>query len=296
MNARNMRIWLSMSVVALTAVCVAPASAGDAIGTVVDAQGSVEFGRADIWSPAGVGMQVQMRDILRTGPTGRVRVFLTDGSIVTLGTDTTLHLQAYRHVPGERQAWAQLLLEVGKVHAQVGDGYVTEDASFEIETPTAVTRVTGTAFVMSYDRVGELSEVMGHEGQVAVFSTLDRVGRGVAITASELTQISRGQLPTRAEPVDEVVYRQRLKDFEFVGRGGSLVIGNDLLSTATVDAGATADALQEVTPPPTAAHGERGGLPGDDDDLTGRDRDVGSVLEQPPSAIMGGPGELGIQF
>src|SRR5439155_35117 len=80
--------------------------------------------------------------------------------------------------------------------------YKTPGSSFELETPTAVAGVRGTAFIVDYDEVRKVTLV------VSLFDVVCVRARGVAgpvvcLTPRRYTEVREGKLPSVAATIDE---------------------------------------------------------------------------------------------
>ncbi len=214
----------------LLLLLLAPAGAAMAqgVGTIVDVDGTAELGRGGTWTPIAIGSTVDIGDTLRTAQPGRLRVVFTDGTVIAVGDASEAQISAPLFDPRQRGTHALLRLNSGRMRALVSPRYRERDAVFEIETATAIARVRGTEFVITYDPVAEVTDVVGVTGQVAVHSVLDRVGRGVIITPQHITHVSRGRFPTPPLPLDQTIFRQYLDGLEFIGDGRpeSIAIGD----------------------------------------------------------------------
>jgi FecR-like protein len=100
-------------------------------------------------------------DLLQTEHTGRVRATLTDGSILSLGSDTSLHV--VQHDATTQQT--SLELNYGKVRSQV-QKITQPGGKYEIKTPNAVIGVIGTHFLTEYE--ANTTTVTCYEGQLSV--------------------------------------------------------------------------------------------------------------------------------
>jgi len=88
---------------------------------------------------------LQWNDLLKTQHTGRLRVGLTDGSMLSLGSDS--QLKVVQHDTASQQT--SLEMNFGKLRSQVVK--VTQPGGkFEVKTPNAVIGVIGTDFYVSY--------------------------------------------------------------------------------------------------------------------------------------------------
>jgi len=216
-----MRRRSMMALMALVALAVLAGSArAQDVGSVADLQGGLDIGRDTTWTPAAIGVPIQLHDELRTAKGGRAVVVFRDGSVLVQVFD-----------PAQSLYQSTLKLLRGKVRALVSDYYKQPRSQFRIETHTAVSGVRGTEFVVTFDPIADVSDVVGVEGQVEVHSVLDPINRGVFVTRMELTRVARGKLPTPVRRLDEPVFRQYLEGLEFIGDGRpeSMVHNNGVL-------------------------------------------------------------------
>ena len=88
---------------------------------------------------------LQWNDLLKTEHAGRMRVGLTDGSILSLGSDS--ELKVVQHDTASQQT--ALEMNFGKIRSQVVK--ITQpNGKFEVKTPNAVIGVIGTDFYVGY--------------------------------------------------------------------------------------------------------------------------------------------------
>jgi FecR protein len=105
--------------------------------------------------------ELQWNDFLRTEHSGRVRATLTDGSILSVGSDSELHV--VQHDGSTQQT--SLELTYGKVRSQV-QKITQPGGKYEIKTPNAVIGVIGTDFLAEY--ATNKTTVICYEGSVSV--------------------------------------------------------------------------------------------------------------------------------
>lgn len=86
---------------------------------------------------------VQWNDLLQTSPSGRLRVGLRDGSILSLGSSS--QMRVVQHDPVAQQTTLEILF--GRLRSQVVK-LTQPNAKFEVRTPTAVAGVIGTDFLL----------------------------------------------------------------------------------------------------------------------------------------------------
>ena len=262
------------------------------IGTIAEVEGTAEIGRASTWAPAQAAAPIHAGEQLRTGRPGRMRVILQDESVLNLGDDSHVIVDEQVLDPGRGVFRSSVRLTRGKVRVLVSPNYQRAQAIFSIETATAVSSVRGTEFIVVADPVAELTGVVGVTGTVKVHSILDRSGRGVFVTAHEVTTVPRGTFPTRPRYLDEATFRQYIEGLEFAGAGRpeSLIAAKPLIANvppedravaASIPAGPGAPEPRRIVP---AMPGE---LP---------QPDVADLLMQPPDVLRNVRGKLGIEF
>jgi hypothetical protein len=261
------------------------------VGNIADLESTTEIGRAGAWTAAVLGAAVREGDEVRTDRTGRARVVLQDGSVLNVGNDSHVMIEKLTLQPDKGAVRSLIRLLKGKLRPVVSDAYLRPGAVFEIETPAAVAGVRGTEFVITYDPVAEVSEVVGVTGTVRVHSVIDRVGHGVLITAQELTFVALGHFPTAPQRIQDTLFRQYIEGLEFIGGGRpeSLTLGHPLLAGSQVP---PADQAAASPAPPTAARALTPLVPGEPpfDPPT-----FSGSTGQPPGALRP-TGDLGIQF
>jgi hypothetical protein len=105
--------------------------------------------------------ELQWNDLLKTEHSGRVRAGLTDGSILSLGSDSELRI--VQHDATSQQT--SLEMNYGKVRSQV-QKLTQPGGKFEMKTPNAVIGVIGTDFYVGYE--ANKTSVICYEGQLSV--------------------------------------------------------------------------------------------------------------------------------
>jgi hypothetical protein len=110
---------------------------------------------------ASVKEVLDWNDLLKTEHTGRVRAGLTDGSILSLGSDSELRI--VQHDGASQQT--SLELNFGKVRSEVVK-ITKSGGKFEMKTPNAVIGVIGTDFYVGYE--DNKTTVICYKGKVTV--------------------------------------------------------------------------------------------------------------------------------
>jgi hypothetical protein len=269
--------------------CLATSAAhAQEVGVVAAMEPPAEIGRAGNWLAASLGTTIQQGDTLRTGEGGRLKVIFADESVLSLAAGSELLVDETVYDAGGGRVRSAIDLLRGKVRA-----LVNENAGdvFELGTPTAVAGVRGTDFIAVYDESAARTDVVGVTGAIGVRSKLGVVAPEVTVRSQYITRVERGKLPTKPEKLDDVLFRQYLDGFEFIGAGRpeSLAFGQPLLGGDEVPPDDRLGVPQPAVP--GAEPFEQ--LPPDNPfDVP----DVSTLVDQPPAAVSGGPGELGVRF
>jgi hypothetical protein len=278
---------LALSLAFLATVAAVPAHAAEA-GKVVSLEGTVEIGRGGAFARANVGSTVDAGDTIRTGNPGRARVLFADDSVVNLGDGSTLVIDETVYDPSKGAGTTLMHLLGGKVRALVSEYYSGGQASYTIETTTAVSGVRGTEFVVAIDAATERTDVLGLGGTVEVHSPIDRKGHGVMIHRNELTEVAKGKYPTAPRQVanDDDRFQRLMSGLSLPGAG----IPETLLLDDPAFGG-------KAVPPPDAADGNAGAPPAGNgsDATTNTGGGTADGFETPPPADLppDAPGHTG---
>jgi len=276
------------------------------IGTLAALEGTVQLGRGGTWIPATIGTGIMVGDELRTGA-GRVRVVFQDGSVLTAADNTQIRIDEQVFDPNRAVSRSLIRLVQGKIRALVSEYYERPRSFFQIETVTAVSGVRGTEFVIAFDPVAEVTEVVGVSGRAEVHSVLDPIGHGVMVRAKELTSVKRGKFPTPPRRIADELFRQYLDKLEFVGGGKaeSLTIAIPLATGNVVPEpdraasvpGAPAFVVSEEPAGPGGAEPKlTTSAPVLADDIIQHSQGASGLLGNSPPVIESTTGKLGIRF
>jgi hypothetical protein len=144
----------------------------------------------DAWRnahPVKVKDSLEWNDLLQTAAQGRLRAGLTDGSILSLGSNGALRV--VRHDAVSQQT--SIEMSYGKLRNQVVK--VTKpDGKYEVRTPNAVIGVIGTDFYVGYEN--ELTTVICYVGSVSVTA----VGTAKVVKKSDQAQASQASVTLSA--------------------------------------------------------------------------------------------------
>lgn len=225
------------------------------VATVAELEGSAEVVRDGATQPATVGMAIRLNDEIKTGRPGHLLLVFQDQSVTALADGSHLRIDEQAFNPNQGSVRSVLKLFKGKIRALVSDYYHQAASEYRIETPTAVSGVRGTDFIVLYDEEGAYSDVVGVTGRVEVHSILNRKGGGVFVTTQELTRIETGRPPSPVRLLDQPTFLRYLEGLKFIsgGRPDGLMRDNAVASGSEVPAPMQAVTVIQMTEGATAA-------------------------------------------
>jgi hypothetical protein len=133
---------------------------------------------------------IYWQDVVNTLSSGRARVSLDDGSVVNLGSDSSLRVA--KHDAGAQQT--ELAVGLGKIRIQA-QKISKPNGKFEVRTPAGVAGVIGTDFYIGYE--SNTMSVIVFEGRVK-FCNL--AGVCVEVGAGEMSTVHNGDPKGPAGP------------------------------------------------------------------------------------------------
>src|SRR6516225_6048336 len=133
---------------------------------------------------------VDWQDVVSTQANGRARVSLDDGSVLNVGSDSSV--KVVKHDAGAQQT--DLEVTVGKIRAQA-QKISQPSGKFEVHTPAGVAGVVGTDFYVSYDN--GVMNVTVFDGVVKVCNL---AGVCVEVKAGQFTTVRNSDSSGPAPP------------------------------------------------------------------------------------------------
>lgn len=143
---------------------------------------------------ADVGLPVEWNDLVETAARGRVRIALGDGSMLNVGSDSSLRV--VQHEQQSRQT--DLTLTFGKMRSRVQQ--LSPGQRFEIRTNTAVAGVIGTDFFI--EATATMTRVVVYEGMVLVRNINPSIAGEQRVAAGSSVLIYAGQPPFDPLPTE----------------------------------------------------------------------------------------------
>lgn len=164
------------------------AHAAEPVCTAASVQGQAQ------WQPVGGALQplkagqgLQVGAELRTGDGGRVRLRCVDGSTLVLADRSQLQIEVFEPAVGSTPRMASFMLSVGLLGQKVTpQPSGQEGGRWQVRTPSAVTAVRGTEFMVEVAR-DQTTAVHVLSGSVAV-EAQDEEAAGAASSAGGVTK------------------------------------------------------------------------------------------------------------
>lgn len=125
----------------------APAEATRA-GTFKQVQGEAWVGRAGERQRPEPGKGMKESETLSTGPDGAASILLKDGTVLTVGPNTTVDLRRFQFDSTTQEGHFALDLVKGSVRVITGLLARMNPDLFKVHTPTSVVGVRGTDFIV----------------------------------------------------------------------------------------------------------------------------------------------------
>jgi hypothetical protein len=167
-----------------------PDATGQRAGEVSRVIPAVSLTRGAKSMTASAKTPVDWQDVLSTQANGRARVSLDDGSVLNVGSDSSV--KVVKHDAGAQQT--DLEVTVGKIRSQA-QKISQPNGKFEVHTPSGVAGVVGTDFYVAYEN--NIMTVVVFDGVVQVCNL---AGVCVAVKAGQLTTVRNSDSNGPAAP------------------------------------------------------------------------------------------------
>ncbi len=187
--ARTLVAWTLGLVFSLTS-CLAVAE--EVIGVVLATAGKVEIHRAGTTLTAQRKTELRVKDEISTGDNARAQLRFADGTVTTLGGNTTFEIREYAwQEKNAAPATAQFALLTGAFRTMTGKILEQQGTAFNVKTPVGVIGIRGTDFWGGYLSGSDI-DVLLIDGKHAVEINnasgtvfLEKPGQGVTLKADQ---------------------------------------------------------------------------------------------------------------
>lgn len=167
-----------------------PQAAGQRAGEVARTIPAVNIARGSKTINASAKTVVDWQDLVNTQANGRARIALDDGSVLNVGSDSSL--KVVKQDAGAQQT--ELELAYGKLRTQA-QKIAKPDGKFEVHTAAGVAGVVGTDFYIGYEN--NVMNVIVYEGLVRVCNL---AGVCVVVKAGQMSSVRNGDNSAPAPP------------------------------------------------------------------------------------------------
>ncbi|WP_291010336.1 FecR family protein [Hydrogenophaga sp.] len=150
--ARLMPLMLCLAFASLSAQAqttpAAPVADAPRIGTFKQVEGETWVGPAGARQAVAPGAGVGVAQRVSTGATGSATITLKDGTVLTMGPNTTMDLSKFQFDATTQEGNFLLDLLQGSVRVVTGLLARINPDLFKVQTPTSVVGVRGTDFIV----------------------------------------------------------------------------------------------------------------------------------------------------
>jgi hypothetical protein len=188
---RRLRLVGVLGLLSLLPSAAAHAQYGKSIGHVMALEGQVTVLHQGKFAPEPLALRkpVFQEDIIETAAASKVRIALTDETVISLAERSRLELRQFSHEPQQQARAGRIAIASGVFRAILKE--IMPQSAFEIITPTAVAAIRGT------DLMGEVTQtstaIVVLEGAVVVSNAQVRFrglttltpGMGTTVTSDE---------------------------------------------------------------------------------------------------------------
>jgi hypothetical protein len=192
------RSWLCymvmLGLLSLLPCVTALAQEAKSIGRVTGIEGKVTVLAQGKFAPELLTLRkpVFREDIIETDRAAKVRITLTDATIISLGEQSRLELQQFSHEARPQTRAGRFAITLGVFRAILKE--MMPQATFEVTTPTAIAAIRGT------DLMGEVrpdsTAIVVLDGTVGVSHIRPGLPEQVMLTAGMGTTVTADQPPS----------------------------------------------------------------------------------------------------
>ncbi|MCY7294572.1 FecR family protein [Alteromonas sp. a30] len=180
--------------IAICAMFSLQAETDSAIGQVITVKKKVEAQRQESVIPLKRKSTLQQKDIVNTGEEARSQFRLKDGTLFTLGENSSLVIDTYLYSE-EAQPSASFELVKGVFRAITGKITKMKDPSFNVKTPLGSIGIRGTDFWGGYLKPDQI-DILFIDGEHPI-SIENEYGKVELLQPGQGTTIMPGKAPSK---------------------------------------------------------------------------------------------------
>jgi hypothetical protein len=185
---------IMLGLLSLLPSAAAQAQDGKSIGHVTGVEGKVTVLRQGKFAPELLTLRrpVFREDIIETDRASKVRIALTDATVISLGEQSRLELNQFSQDARQQTRAGRFAMTMGVFRAILKE--MMPPSTFEVTTPTAVAAIRGT------DLMGEVSPnstaIVVLDGTVGVFNIRPSLPDQAILTPGMGTTVTSNQPPS----------------------------------------------------------------------------------------------------
>ncbi len=174
-------------------------------GVVMVSRGDVQRISKEKTGKISVGSRIFQGDSIITGANSYTKIVMTDRNIISVISNSHVTIERYENGGKLGGRNADLTLKNGKVRFDVKETYDGEKNKFIIRTPTSITGVRGTDFVVSFDPKTYSTEVVCFMGVVSVAGNKEGQPPGpfVLVKSEQVTKVNVNLIPENPVPLQK---------------------------------------------------------------------------------------------
>ncbi len=233
----------TMAVIFMLGMLSSRAEAASAVGKITRVTGDVKVQRGDKTFPTQVGTRVMQADLVETGSNAKVKILMSDSSVLSLGPNSKMRIRSYRHNRRSRQVSANYDLVYGRGRARVPRRAARKDIRFS--TPSAVAGVRGTTLIFEYNPNTGQTRVVSVDGTVTVVNP-NNPGETITLSPGMGTVVAGMNAPTSPFKVPDAEIAQLKRRAQVKGASPRRVV---VVETPGEDVTISVEPGEEGEPP-----------------------------------------------
>ena len=189
-------------------------------GTIIEIKGNavIQSEQSSEWRKLHLKDRVFVGDVIKTEERTRVKIFLVDESIITIGPKTHFKLDTFSFNPSSNQREANVKLLVGKARFNLQRTF-SESSRFNVSTPTAIAGVKGTNFLV-WVVSDELTRFFVSEGVISIRNPM--LVEEIFLASRFFSEVKQGQAPTQPQIPSPEQMQEFFKGISPAGETGGI--------------------------------------------------------------------------
>lgn len=202
------------------------------VGTFATVSGDVTAGqKGQELRRVEAGSAILLHDMVATAADSRCSLVFNDDSVLKLDQNTSIQIDEAVFDPESKQQDSKVQLLQGRLRAFVSRLNTDNGRSYEILTANGIAGVRGTEFIVTYERDGDLTQILTLEGTVGAANRRVPNAESIQLQANQLTVIQGNRPPSPPRRLGNDDRRLFLRGLELYDSGPSAGQANRQLAT-----------------------------------------------------------------